>query len=563
MRRSALLAALSIALSALGVLACGSSEETLPDAGPPDVGAPDVGELDAGLTMPEGPAKRLFAKRFVVKVHARPDREAERLGYLRAGVVIDATTSGPLGTEGCREGWYELSSGGGYVCNGRDVTAFDGRRLPARPPAQPDFDEPLPYRYGRTRRDNVAMYRRMPNDEEAALYEGYRIPGTEPPAEGELTAAAGEPEAPAEAPPPVPIVEEGVMPASGPALTAAAEGEVLPEEELVPTLASLEGERGTVLLRRVLRGFIVSVDRDMRTGARRYWRTLSNGFVPYFAVGLVEGSDFRGVELERAPAGGEDAGVDAGIDAGVDAGRGRRVRPPPPPPPVLRLPMGWVTSSKTAGYVRGGNGRPRRGRAPGYHISFPVVGEETHGDEAYAVAHDGAMYRVRDISIAHPATELPEGIGAGDRWIDVNLEQQTLVAYEDLTPVFATLISSGRVRDPDDPARTFATPTGLFRITSKHVTHTMDGDHAVDGPYSIEDVPYVMYFQLAYAIHSAFWHNGFGHPRSHGCVNMAPLDARWLFRWATPELPDGWHAIFPTEAEPGTWIWIHGETPEG
>jgi lipoprotein-anchoring transpeptidase ErfK/SrfK len=265
------------------------------------------------------------------------------------------------------------------------------------------------------------------------------------------------------------------------------------------------------------------------------------------------------VELEPPPP----PGFDAGVDAGVDAGTSRRPRHVDAPPPVLRLPMGWIVSSKTSGYARGANGRPRRARAPEYHDAFPVVAEETHGDEAYAVAHDGAMYRVRDIAIARPATELPEGVGESDRWIDVNLEQQTLVAYQGLTPVFATLISSGRVRDPDDPTQTFATPTGIFRITSKHVTHTMDGDHAVDGPYSIEDVPYVMYFQLAYAIHSAFWHNGFGHPRSHGCVNMAPLDARWLFNWATPSLPAGWHAIFPSEADPGTWIWIHGETPEG
>jgi hypothetical protein len=550
--------ALAAALaSGLGVVACGSSEGAPTDAGAPDLGTPDTG-TDAGPPMPEGPAKRLFAKRFVVKVHARPDRDAERLGYLRAGVVIDATTSGPVATEGCREGWYELSSGGGYVCNGRDVTAFDGRRLPARPPAQPDFDAPVPYAYGRTRRDLTPMYRRLPTDEEAAQFEGYRIPGVEPvPTE----AVEGAP-SPAPAPP---LDEGGVeLAASGPALSAATEGDPeAPVEPLVPTLASLEGERGSVLMRRVLRGFIVSLDRDLRTGARRYWRTLSNGFVPYFAISQpIDGSDFRGVLLDPpAAAGGEDAGIDAGLDAGIDAGRRRRAAPAPPP--ALRLPIGWVTSSKTAGYVRGPNGRPRRARAPGYHVMFPVVSEEIHGDEPYVVAHDGALFRLRDVAVARAATERPDGVQEGERWIDVNLAQQTLVAYEDLTPVFATLISSGRVRDPEDPLATFATPTGLFRITSKHVTHTMDGDHAVDGPYSIEDVPYVMYFQLAYALHSAFWHNGFGHPRSHGCVNLAPLDARWLFGWATPTLPAGWHAIFPTDADPGTWVWIHGETPGG
>jgi len=558
MRSSLTLATtISACACALIALSCGSSSD---EAEPPDAPSPDVGMLDAGadagLPMPDGPAKRLFAKRFVVKVHSRPDRDADRLGYLRAGVVIDATTSGPVAVAGgCREGWYELASGGGFVCNGRDVTAFDGRRLPARPPAQPDFDAPLPYRFGRTRRDLTPMYRRLPTDEEAAEFEGYRIPGAEPAADaGE---GAGEAETP-EAPPAVPIVEPGIMPASGSALVASSEEEI-EAEELIPTLASLEGERGGVLMRRVLRGFIVSVDRDIRVRARRYWRTLSNGFVPYFALGLVEGSDFHGEPLVPPPPLPSGADADAGTDAGIDAGRGRRT---PPPEPVFRLPMGWVTSSKTSGYVRASNGRPRRGRAPGYHAVFPIVGEETHADEAYAVAHDGAMYRVRDIAVARPATELPEGVGENDHWIDVNLGQQTLVAYEGLLPVYATLISSGRIHDPTDTEHNFETPSGLFRITSKHVTHTMDGDHAVDGPYSIEDVPYVMYFQLAYAIHSAFWHNSFGHPRSHGCVNMAPLDARWMFNWASPALPDGWHAIFPTDRDPGTWVYVHEDTPE-
>jgi hypothetical protein len=129
--------------------------------------------------------------------------------------------------------------------------------------------------------------------------------------------------------------------------------------------------------------------------------------------------------------------------------------------------------------------------------------------------------------------------------------------------VLATLISSGRIKDPGDPLKNFETPVGEFRISSKHLTATMDGDHALDGPYSIEDVPYVMYFQLAFAIHSAFWHNSFGRPRSHGCINMPPDDARWLFEWALPVVPEGWHGAYPQSPEAGTRLYIHGTTPEG
>ena len=153
-----------------------------------------------------------------------------------------------------------------------------------------------------------------------------------------------------------------------------------------------------------------------------------------------------------------------------------------------------------------------------------------------------------------------------EKWIDVDLTNQSLVAYEGARPIYATLISSGRVLDEDDPLKNFATPTGSFRLTSKHLTATMDGDHALDGPYSIEDVPYVMYFQLAYALHSAFWHDSFGRPRSHGCINLAPDDARFIFNWATPELPKGWHGVYPQEGKGdellGTRLYIRGEAPK-
>ena len=173
---------------------------------------------------------------------------------------------------------------------------------------------------------------------------------------------------------------------------------------------------------------------------------------------------------------------------------------------------------------------------------------------------EGGHYRTghcRHIAVA----QRPKAVAEDEPWLDVDLSEQSLVAYEGDTPVYATLISSGRVDPNGDPDSEFATPTGEFRIRSKHLTATMDGDHAVDGPYSIEDVPYVMYFELAYALHSAFWHNSFGRPRSHGCVNLAPEDARWLFHWTRPHPPQGWHGVYPEHEKDGTFLRIRGETP--
>jgi hypothetical protein len=70
-----------------------------------------------------------------------------------------------------------------------------------------------------------------------------------------------------------------------------------------------------------------------------------------------------------------------------------------------------------------------------------------------------------------------------------------------------------------------------------------------------------MYFELAFALHSAFWHNAFGRPRSHGCINLAPADAKWLFGFAEPQLPKPWHGVYPREGLPGTRLYIRGATP--
>ena len=141
---------------------------------------------------------------------------------------------------------------------------------------------------------------------------------------------------------------------------------------------------------------------------------------------------------------------------------------------------------------------------------------------------------IRDAALAtaSPAEEaaaqsfdsLAAAAGAnGERWIDVNLSTQTLVAYEGETAVFSTLISSGLYN--------FPTVTGEFRTWLKYESQDMNG-YLLGYDYFLPGVPYVMYFFQDYAIHGAYWHNSFGTPMSHGCVNVSPTDAGWLFEWA-------------------------------
>jgi lipoprotein-anchoring transpeptidase ErfK/SrfK len=108
----------------------------------------------------------------------------------------------------------------------------------------------------------------------------------------------------------------------------------------------------------------------------------------------------------------------------------------------------------------------------------------------------------------------------GVRWIDVNLSQQMLYAYEGDTIVASFLVSTGV------PA--FPTVTGQFHIYIKLVYTLMAGDG-----YYLPNVPYTMYFYKGYGLHGTYWHNNFGHPMSHGCINMYTPDAEWLFYWAS------------------------------
>lgn len=548
-RFGVVLAGLSAAL-VLG--ACSGGAGTVsprPDGG---VGTPRLADGAVGASaeaVDAGPPPRLYAKRFVVNVRVAPDNESFRQGYLRGGAIVQATNSVPLerGKPGCLAGFWEIE-GGGYVCNVRDVVSFTGRRPPERPPSPADREAVLPYEYGINRRNNTAMYRRLPTDEEAAEFEGYRIPGTEPPDGGVLAEGAtgggepvgaaplaGDPVNPAPSTDPVapqPAAGDPAAPTNAAAMQdlAAVNAPTEPVDAGgPPTLASLRGEEDSALLRRLVKGFYISLDRDVRVRQRRYWRTLSNGYVPYDWLSTVRWPSFRGKVLDAE----------------------------------TTLPAAYVVVERAYTYRKSDDGRLRRVGQAGFHDFFRATGVEEIRDREY-VAIEGELYvERRDVRYVTKITELPAGLAPGEKWLDVDLAQQTLVAYEGDRPVYITLVSTGRIMIVDDPELDRRTPPGDYRLTSKHVATTMDGDSAVDGPYSIEDVPYVMYFQLAYALHSAFWHNRFGRTKSHGCVNLAPLDAKWVFAWTTPNVPLSWHGAYPSPETPGTRLIIHGDTPEG
>ncbi|MFW6050698.1 MAG: L,D-transpeptidase [Myxococcota bacterium] len=210
--------------------------------------------------------------------------------------------------------------------------------------------------------------------------------------------------------------------------------------------------------------------------------------------------------------------------------------------PDAPLDLGWVRVKNAP--VRKRPGGPVVRRA-GWRERVRVA--EARGP--WLRLEEGGFMHDRHVARIDPA-DPPEEVGPETRWIDVHEAEQVLVAYEGTRPVYATLVSTGKRR------RTHRTPRGTFRIWVKLAFSDMDDLERDDVPrnYSIEQVPWVQYFDGANGFHAAFWHDDFGRPRSHGCVNLAPRDARWLFDFTRPVLPDGWQAILPTDEDPGTLV---------
>lgn len=146
----------------------------------------------------------------------------------------------------------------------------------------------------------------------------------------------------------------------------------------------------------------------------------------------------------------------------------------------------------------------------------------------------------------------PLGVGATERWLDVDTKAQVLTAYVGARPVFTTLVSTGKGSADSESA----TPTGEHRIWVKLASSDMNNveDQAASRYYAIEAVPWVQFFKGGYGLHAAFWHDAYGAPRSHGCVNLSPKDAAFLFGWTEPQLPAGWHAVLPTSVQLGTLV---------
>ncbi|HEU5074391.1 MAG TPA: L,D-transpeptidase [Polyangiaceae bacterium] len=475
-----------------------------------------------------------------------------KFGYARNGERLPV--SGPSGSkDNCSGGWYALV-GGGFVCGNSgtiDEKSAD-LKFVQKPPNLADI---LPYRYARNAKNGTPLYRSIPTREQMHTYEPYLESEQKEKAEAEKVAENPAPRPPrasaenkpaaidvktaaTEAPGPAAVrvsEQHGLGAGNGDAAEAAAEppvavpwwqAEDAKDRLHEVTLEKLQSDADDVLAKRMVSGFYVAIDKTFSWHGRTWYKTTKGLVTPADRFWQTKGSDFKGVEL------------------GTE----------------YRLPMAWVigVQKSTSAYrIDEATDGIEPERTLDRFQAVALSGEtKNHRGVAYHQTRDGLWVKSRFLRVTEPG-DIPSELQPGERWIDVNLTQQTIVAFEGETPRYATLISSGKKSSMKE--KDHRTPTGTWRIYVKHLTDTMDGDGTAAGdlPYSIEDVPYVMYFHESYALHGAFWHANYGVQMSHGCVNLAPLDAKYLFFFATPELVPGSHGAWSSPQRRGSLVQIH------
>ncbi|WP_437592162.1 L,D-transpeptidase [Sorangium sp. So ce1000] len=510
-----------LALPALPPELVDDGSDKLPELDPPPATSPTAAEEEV---------HELASIARETWVFAEPRWTSRRIGYLRAGAVV-ARRPEPSGRSSCADGWYRIEPNG-YVCIGasatlnihdlaveassrRPVRRFASPALPvvrgeaapataaqagaAAPATAAQASEiahataaqageaaallgGLPYTYVMSRSPTPPLYARLPDEAEQR--------SAEPDLAAHLLRAATAARAPDFVAPPPPDATPSVLLYGRPAPGLA--GDRRSPDALV--LGRARTRSGFALLS--------TFDHD----GRRFGLTTDLAVLPLDRTRVIRPSAFVGLKL----------------------------------PEDVTLPVAFARRRHAARLIPGERGGLTR--APlRFREAVPLSGASRRvGGIDYLEARDGSLVRADDVVRVDPLPRTPAWAVRGRKWIDVSIEKQSLVAYEGARPVYVTLVSTG-ADGLGDPKTTRSTVQGLFRIHTKHVTVTMDGDEEDEDPFDFRDVPFVQYFTEGFAFHAAYWHDDFGTARSHGCVNLSPLDAAWLFEWTTPEVPAAWH----------------------
>jgi hypothetical protein len=461
--------------------------------------ATDVGTVADALPFePTGEKIASIAWRTWVYTDTGPKRT--RLGYLRAGAVVPRRGP-PIFNEGCTGGWYRINPRG-FVCVGHGATLDLDNPVVVASNVPPRRGEGLPYLYAMANNPGPHFYFRLPRADEMLQVEGdgYAARSVEWRARYE---------------------HEGWKDLVG---------ELGPPPEFVPRIggASLTKPYGTEQgLHRTVQagqsdpdaGF--AIERVFDWQNRAFGLTTELDLIPMDRTRIVKPSAFHGVALAED----ED------------------------------LPVAIVTNRWVIRYVEAKPGLLKPAGTFDYRQALKLTGRTVLFDGVrFWEGRDGSFIAPSNALVLEKRKTYPSLAEGNRKWIDISIRDQSLVAYEGTKAAYVTLVSSG-LAGLADPEKAPATVRGTFMIVTKHVSSTMDGDDDVSDSYSLRDVPFVQYFHKGYALHAAYWHDQFGKVRSHGCVNLSPMDAAWLFEWTDPQVPTGWHGVINKDR--GTAVLIH------
>ena len=478
----------------------------------PEPSSTTVGLDGVVHAAPVAAGRRIFARSLHSWIYERPSRSAERLGYFRAGASL-LVRGERAATEGCGAGWYPVAPRGFVCAEGAATLDENDAVVAAYRGLGADFASKLPYIYGTVRKPGP-IYTRLPTRSEAEHAESdldERMASWLA-ADGEVGASYAQHvwlrgEAPPDARAAWEAKRSDPLPAflGGGRALPTPEGQTDHAADLVA--ARMKPHQGLSLLKTVL------------FEGRRYGVATDLDVVPTDRLRPIQGSEHHGVEV----------------------GKG------------LEFPFALVRS-ETAKLKRFEKGKLTDAGPAEYWSVLKLTGKQSFFQHRlYFETTDGQYISDQDASRLDQAKKMPAWGKNGERWFDVNVSKQTLVAYDGTRAVYATLISTGEA-GLEDPERTKSTKRGIFRIHTKHVSTTMDSD-TVGEEFELRDVPYVQYFEEGYALHGAYWHDRFGTPKSHGCINLTPEDARRLFFFTQPALPDGWHSVM--QKLTGTVLFVH------
>ena len=478
----------------------------------------------AMLPKPGGP--KLGAVEMVAPIFAKPDRRTPKVGYLRAGGTV-VRGEKPVSQEDCPGGWYKVLPDG-YVCAQTEATTDLTHPILRALTKRPDLSKPMPYPYAFVRAI-APNYYKPPSKKDQLQYEmklKEHLRSYKKLKKKWDAVALGAND--------VPLDEQGNAVGDVPGETPdwtddqlyGGDGKVpwfFDGGRKIPNISSFKVPDYAVITNRVARhaglAFIGVFDGD----DRRFAITTDARLVPTSKLKPERGSTFHGVDMNKG----------------------------------WQLPLGFVTNHEGATTYDVSERSFKKTGEVAFHKPLQLTGKSTKiGEDRLVETKDGTWVKSEDLATAVKPSELPPFAKGDKKWIDISILGQIMILYEGTKPVYVTAVATGR-DGLGDPKKTFSTVRGTFKIREKHVTTTMDA-HEVDNKFELRDIPWVMYFEKGYAIHAALWHDEFGKPRSHGCINMSPIDARRVFGWTDPPLPTDWHAVYTGEPTgEGTTVHIH------